>query len=126
MLEAYGAMHHAGHAHSVETWVGGKLVGGLYCVNIGAMVFGESMFAYQTDASKIALCALVALCCASGIAMIDCQQNTAHLASFGATEIQRTAFIKHVAQAVTQRAPAWRFEPVYWNEILNVRNSLAP
>jgi leucyl/phenylalanyl-tRNA--protein transferase len=52
------AAHRAGHAHSVETWVDGELVGGLYCVNLGCMVFGESMFAHQTDASKIALAAL--------------------------------------------------------------------
>ncbi len=126
MLQAYVAMHRAGHAHSVETWINGKLEGGLYCVNIGAMVFGESMFAHQTDTSKIALCALLALCRANGISMIDCQQNTAHLASFGAAEIQRTAFVKHVAQAITLKAPSWHFETVYWNEILNVRNSQAP
>ena len=118
MVAAYCALHAAGRAHSVETWVNGELVGGLYCVNLGGMVFGESMFAHATDASKIALCALVAFCRAQGVAMIDCQQNTGHLASFGATEISRTAFTEHVAQSITQPAPRWRFDPVYWLEIL--------
>ena len=78
MVRAYQALHLAGHAHSVETWIDGRLAGGLYCVNLGRMVFGESMFAHQTDASKIALAALLAFCRASDIAMIDCQQNTGH------------------------------------------------
>ena len=68
MIDAYTALHHAGHAHSVETWVDGKLAGGLYCTALGAAVFGESMFSRQTDASKIALCALVALCRAHNLA----------------------------------------------------------
>lgn len=118
MVKAYNALHHAGHAHSVETWVHGELVGGLYCVNLGGMVFGESMFAHQTDASKIALSALVAFCRASAITMIDCQQNTAHLASLGAFEIGRSDFSTHLANNVNKAAPAWRFAPVYWNEIL--------
>ncbi|MGH6639017.1 MAG: leucyl/phenylalanyl-tRNA--protein transferase, partial [Polaromonas sp.] len=58
MVQAYCALHSAGHAHSVETWIEGELAGGLYCVNLGRMVFGESMFAHQTDASKMALTAL--------------------------------------------------------------------
>ena len=72
--------------HSVETWVDGELCGGLYGVSIGRMFFGESMFAWRTDASKIALAALVALCREHGIELIDCQQNTRHLASVGARE----------------------------------------
>ena len=118
MIAAYCALHDAGHAHSVETWVDGELVGGLYCVNLGGMVFGESMFADVTDASKIALCALVAFCRAHDIMMIDCQQNTGHLASFGAQEISREAFTGHVAKTSKLPAPAWQFEPVYWNHIL--------
>ena len=118
MIAAYCALHAAGHAHSVETWVGGKLVGGLYCVNLGGMVFGESMFAHATDASKIALCALVAFCRAHGISMIDCQQNTGHLASLGAQEISRDEFTAHVTQVMTRPAPAWQFEPVYWNHLM--------
>ena len=118
MIAAYCALHDAGHAHSVETWVNGELVGGLYCVNVGGMVFGESMFAHATDASKIALCALVAFCRARGIDMIDCQQNTGHLASLGATEISRESFIDYISQATKQAAPAWQFDPLYWQKIL--------
>lgn len=126
MVTAYQALHDAGYAHSLETWIHGELAGGLYCVNLGGMVFGESMFAHQTDASKIALCALVAFCRSNGITMIDCQQNTAHLASLGAGEIQRTAFAAHVSRAIRESAPVWRFDPLYWNEILTVRTIPAP
>lgn len=118
MVQAYGALHAAGHAHSVETWVRGQLVGGLYCVNLGGMVFGESMFAHTTDASKIAMAALVAFCMHHGIAMIDCQQNTRHLASLGASEIGRELFLAHVTQNLSLPPPTWKFEPLYWNELL--------
>lgn len=123
MVAAYNALHQAGHAHSIETWIDGELAGGLYCVNLGGMVFGESMFAHHTDASKIALSALVAFCRASQIVMIDCQQNTQHLATLGATEISREEFIAHVHENVGKTAPLWRFETVYWNEILPVKTS---
>ena len=117
MIDAYTTMHHAGHAHSVETWVDGKLVGALYCTALRAAVFGESMFSRQSDASKIALCALVAMCRAQGITHIDCQQNTSHLASMGASEMPREAFCAQVARATTDAAPTWRFDPVYWQLI---------
>ena len=117
MVEAYTALHRAGFAHSVETWIDGRLVGGLYCVAIGQAVFGESMFALQTDASKIALAALVAFCRQHGISMIDCQQNTRHLASLGAFEIPRQAFVRHVGDAIQQPPPVWRFEPLYWDTL---------
>jgi leucyl/phenylalanyl-tRNA--protein transferase len=118
MVQAYIALHSAGHAHSVETWINGELAGGLYCVNIGGMVFGESMFAHQTDASKLALAALVAFCRAQGITMIDCQQNTRHLASLGAAEIPRAQFVAHVAVSAALATPLWDFEPLYWNQLL--------
>lgn len=118
MERAYLLLHHAGHAHCVETWINGELAGGLYCVNLGKMVFGESMFSHQTDASKIALAALVAFCRAKDITMIDCQQNTGHLASLGAGEISRSAFAIHVRQNVGATAPVWQFSPLYWNQIL--------
>lgn len=121
MVEAYVALHRAGHAHSVETWIDGQLAGGLYCVAIGRAVFGESMFARRTDASKIALAALVAFSRSHGIETIDCQQNTAHLASLGAAEMPRSAFLSLVAHARRQAGPAWRFEPVYWNQLLSAR-----
>ena len=89
MVDAYTDWNRDGCVHSVETWIGGELVGGLYFVAIGRMCFGESMFSHRTDASKIALAGLVAACRARAITLIDCQQNTPHLASFGAREISR-------------------------------------
>jgi leucyl/phenylalanyl-tRNA--protein transferase len=117
MVAAYEAFHRAGFAHSVETWIGGELVGGLYCVGLGHAVFGESMFTRVPDASKIALAALVCFCRHHGIAMIDCQQNTRHLASLGAREIARAEFVAHVARQRARAAPGWRFDPVYWSEL---------
>ncbi len=126
MIAAYCALHAAGHAHSVETWVDDELVGGLYCVNLGGMVFGESMFAHVTDASKIALCALVAFSRAQDVTMIDCQQNTGHLASLGAQEVSRDEFTAHVSQVITRPALAWQFEPVYWNELMPFKTPNTP
>ena len=110
MVRAYTALHRAGHAHSVETWIDGELAGGLYGVSIGRMVFGESMFARRPDASKIALAALVAFCRRHGIAMIDCQQNTAHLASLGAREMPRGTLRVARRPRTLQTSPAWRFD----------------
>ena len=121
MVKAYTALHRAGHAHSVETWVNGRLVGGLYCVNLGGMVFGESMFAHQTDASKTALAALVAFCRAKGLPLIDCQQNTRHLASLGAAEISRAEFVAQVATLVARASPRWEFDALYWQQLLTAR-----
>lgn len=118
MVNAYCALHRAGYAHSVETWVNGKLVGGLYCVALGKAVFGESMFSLQTDASKIALAALVCFCRKQGMQMIDCQQNTGHLASLGAQEMTRSAFLAHVKISAAQPAPSWHFHDLYWSELL--------
>lgn len=118
MVDAYIALHKAGFAHSVETWVNGELVGGLYCVNIGGAVFGESMFSNATDASKIALAALVCFCRANGIDMIDCQQNTAHLASLGAREMARSDFVSQVKARIHLPAPTWQFEPQLWQQLL--------
>ena len=125
MVRAYTLLHRAGHAHSVETWVRGELVGALYCVNLGGMVFGESMFAHQTDASKIALAALVAFCLVHQIELIDCQQNTQHLASMGAAEMDRSDFVAWVQTAMKFPAPHWHFESDYWNVISKRRSSLA-
>lgn len=126
MERAYGDLHRAGQAHSVETWIDGELAGGLYCVNLGTMVFGESMFSHRTDASKIALSALVAFCRAHGIAMIDCQQNTGHLASLGASEISRTAFARHLAGQMNAHSPAWQFDSLYWEQILTAKVPASP
>lgn len=118
MVQAYRALHGAGFAHSVETWIDGKLAGGLYCVALGQAVFGESMFTRVTDASKIALAALVCFCRHHGIELIDCQQNTRHLASLGAREVPRADFLARTERAGRQAPPQWRFEPIYWSELL--------
>ncbi len=118
MVAAYEALHHAGHAHSIETWVDGELVGGLYCVALGRAVFGESMFAHRSDASKIALCALMALCKHHAIPLVDCQQKTQHLASFGAAEIPRAQLRQHLQSLDQAAAVPWVFEPIFWREIL--------
>lgn len=118
MVEAYCALHRAGIAHSVETWVDNQLVGGLYCVAIGSAVFGESMFALKTDASKIALAALVAFSRQHGIQRIDCQQNTRHLASLGAAEISRREFVQQLQSAIHGPSPAWQFDALYWTQLL--------
>lgn len=118
MVQAYTNLHRAGMAHSVETWIDGELAGGLYCVNLGAMVFGESMFSRRTDASKIALAALVAFARAHQLPLIDCQQETPHLASMGAQPQPREVFCRQLCMALRQPSPAWHFDPVYWSEIL--------
>ena len=119
MVQAYTKLHQAGIAHSVETWIDGELAGGLYAVNLGAMVFGESMFARRTDASKIALAALVAFCRHHGIPLIDCQQETGHLASMGGHTIPRSDFQQRVRKATQHAAPSWHFAPLYWQTVLD-------
>lgn len=118
MRAAYRELHAAGNAHSVETWIDGRLVAGLYCVAIGRAVFGESMFTTVADGSKIALAALVAWGREHGVSLIDCQQNTAHLASFGAVEMARAEFADQVRALAREPAPPWQFEPVYWNHLI--------
>lgn len=93
---SYVKLHELGYAHSVETWVDDRLVGGLYGIAIGKMFYGESMFAHATDASKIAFAHLVRFLTDNGFGLIDCQMNTAHLASLGAREIPRAEFADHL------------------------------
>ena len=100
MQSAYVALHRAGHAHSFETWQGEQLVGGLYGIAIGRAFFGESMFSRATDASKVALVALVEELRARGSPMIDCQQRTPLLASLGARTIPRRQFLRRLAALV--------------------------
>jgi leucyl/phenylalanyl-tRNA---protein transferase len=101
---AYAELHALGHAHSVECWEGGALVGGLYGVAIGAAFFGESMFSRATDASKVALVHLVARLAAGGFRLLDTQFITQHLARFGAVEIERGRYLDLLERAVSTRA----------------------
>jgi leucyl/phenylalanyl-tRNA--protein transferase len=98
MIHAYTALHAEGYAHSVETWIAGELVGGLYGVAIGRVFYGESMFARVTDASKVAFVHLVRQLDQWGFGLIDCQMRTAHLASLGAREISRPNFTSRLRE----------------------------
>lgn len=100
MIAAYCALHRRGYAHSVETWMNGELVGGLYGMAIGSMFYGESMFSRRTDASKIAIAHLARQLERDGFGMIDCQMNTPHLASLGAREIPRDEFIRRLQELI--------------------------
>ncbi len=116
MQAAYLELARLGVVHSIETWMDGELVGGLYGVNLGRMFFGESMFMRRTDASKIALAALVCLCRRHDIPWIDCQQNTRHLASLGAFELPREAFEAHLQLKVAEEAPRdWTYHASLWD-----------
>ena len=118
VVEAYSSLHRVGDAHSIETWFEGKRVGGLYGVSFGRMFFGESMFAEVTDASKMALAALVGHLRCHEIEMIDCQQNTSHLASLGGREIARKAFIAHVRASVDAPPIPWRFDKTVLHDVV--------
>jgi leucyl/phenylalanyl-tRNA---protein transferase len=112
VADAYGELHRRGQAHSIETWAGDTLVGGLYGVNIGRMFYGESMFARASDASKIALAFLVRQLARWDFEMIDCQMSTAHLASLGAREIPRRVFLSRLG-TLTAADPVptpWRLD----------------
>ena len=118
MVEAYVAWHRLGTVHSVETWMGGELVGGLYGVSLGRMVFGESMFSHRTDASKIALAALVCFCREHGVAMIDCQQRTGHLASLGGRELPRAEFEQRLTRGLGEPPiDEWTYDPSLWRHL---------
>jgi leucyl/phenylalanyl-tRNA--protein transferase len=104
ILRLYAALHTSGHAHSVETWLDGEIVGGLYGVSLGGAFFGESMFSRATDASKVALVHLVARLKAGGFTLLDAQFLTPHLASLGAIEIPRARYLAKLNQAITVQA----------------------
>jgi len=105
MRAAYTQLHRLGHAHSFETWLDGRLVGGLYGLALGRMFYGESMFAHATDASKVALAALCAQLQQRGFPLVDCQMNTSHLASLGAREMPRAEFLRQVRALVNYGDP---------------------
>lgn len=102
VIDAYTALHEEGFAHSFETYLDGKLVGGLYGVSLGGAFFGESMFAKESDASKVAVHALVQFCLAHDFDMIDCQVTTEHLVRLGAKEISRNLFLDSLEKTLTK------------------------
>ena len=111
MTAAWCQLHDLGLAHSVETWVDGALVGGLYGLALGRAFFGESMFHHVTDASKLALWALARTLEQRGFHLIDCQQVTDHMLSMGAVPLPRTEFLRRLAAAL-----AHRIEPGPWRD----------
>ena len=98
MQKAYTELHKEGYAHSVESWLNGKLVGGLYGISLGQCFFGESMFSTVNDSSKVALVSLAEFSRQVGIKIIDCQMTTQHLLSLGAQEIDRKSFLRKLNQ----------------------------
>ena len=118
MVRAYAHWHQLGKVHSFETWIDGELAGGLYGVSLGRVFFGESMFSHRTDASKIALAALVCFCRDQGVPMIDCQQHTRHLASMGAKEVRRGEFEARLTPRL--REPPildWAYDLSMWRHL---------
>ena len=112
MMDAYFALHRAGYARSVETWVDGVLSGGLYGVSIGRAFFGESMYSRSADASKLALAHLARQLERWHFGLIDCQMVTPHLASLGAREMPRSQFLRVLSELVNYptRLGAWRLD----------------
>ena len=112
MYRAYCRLHRLGHAHSIETWQQGELVGGLYGVALGQVFYGESMFSWISDASKIALVALTAQLQRWEFAVIDCQVTTAHLLSMGAVDIPRSSFLQLLERYCPQpgQPGPWRLD----------------
>lgn len=100
IFDSYRALHQAGFAHSVEAWRDGKLAGGLYGVALGGAFFGESMFHHVTDASKVALVALVERLRERGFTLLDTQWTTGHLDQFGAVEIPRGDYLRRLGDAL--------------------------
>ena len=100
LIALYCALHQQGYAHSVESWIGGRLVGGLYGVSLGAAFFGESMFSHERDASKVALVALIDRLRAGGYLLLDTQFVTDHLRQFGAVEISRESYQQQLRRAM--------------------------
>jgi leucyl/phenylalanyl-tRNA---protein transferase len=112
MRDAYLELHGLGYAHSVESWFGGKLAGGLYGVSLGKAFFGESMFHHKTDASKVALATLVEKLTSWGFHFIDSQMTTEHMMSLGAKEVPRRIFLKRLQSALrhSTRRGKWHVE----------------
>jgi leucyl/phenylalanyl-tRNA--protein transferase len=102
MVAAYCHLHRLGYAHSFETWMDGKLAGGLYGIGLGKMFYGESMFSRCSDASKLAFVHMVRHLQLHGVSMIDCQMHTRHLESLGARLIPRSLFLAKLKQSTLE------------------------
>ena len=116
MIDAYIQLHNMGYAHSIEVWRGNKLVGGLYGVCLGGSFFGESMFSFENDASKIALVALSNHLKKQRFDLIDCQVTTTHLLNMGACEISRNSFLDIINKSVKRK----EFKDI-WNPNINLK-----
>ena len=116
--QAYLGLHELGLAHCVGLYKNQRLLAGLYFVNLGAMVFGESMFTRVSNGSKVCLAALVQACRQAGVALIDCQQETSHLASLGASAITRANFEQHLQQSVDADPIHWPKSPLDWSTLI--------
>lgn len=113
MQAAYGQLHELGYGHSVEVWMDGKLAGGLYGMALGKAFYGESMFSWRTDASKIALAHLCMQLKRQGFGIIDCQMETTHLASLGARPIPRSDFIALLGRLALADCPGqWEADAI--------------
>jgi len=127
IIDGYSGLHALGHAHSSEVWLDGELVGGAYGVCIGRMFYGESMFARVSDASKVALAYLVAFLRRHGVRMVDCQQETGHLASLGAAPIPRSRFLEHLRAAIAEPAIGdWTVAPPFAASPASAGSAAAP
>ncbi len=125
MQHAYTQLHTLGLAHSVETWRNDRLVGGLYGISLGRMFFGESMFALETDASKVAFAALHAQLALWQFALIDCQLPNPHLRSLGVASESRNQFLARLAanQAAPTHRGAWQLEERWLDRALAMRGT---
>lgn len=114
IIAAYVELHHRGHAHSVEHWLDNQLIGGLYCVAFGGMVYGESMFSRVSDASKVAFAYFIAWLKEQNVRIIDCQQATSHLLSLGACTLNRNLFELEMANALSKSPLNWQPCTLTW------------
>lgn len=125
IIEAYAALARRGQAHSIEVWQDGRLVGGLYGVELGAAFFGESMFSIERDASKVALAHLVARLRMGGFTLLDTQFLTTHLAQFGTIEIGREPYRALLSDAVSRRADFFALDRLEAGEAATVSGPLS-
>ena len=123
IIDLYIALHRRGHAHSIEVWDGGELVGGLYGVSLGSAFFGESMFSKKSNASKIALVYLVAILRACDFTLLDTQFQTEHLARFGTIELTRANYHHLLAEALPRQVSLET--PINWDYLAAVAGTVA-